>query len=38
MFAVERRSHIYSDRTRLVMVGELLTQGMYMAFANYGDL
>ena len=34
----ERRAHIYSDRTRLVMVDELMTQGTYMAFAQYGDL
>ncbi|KAI0088578.1 cytochrome P450 [Irpex rosettiformis] len=35
---LERRSHIYSNRTRLVMVDELLTQSTYLAFAQYGDL
>ncbi|KAF4621791.1 hypothetical protein D9613_012201 [Agrocybe pediades] len=34
----ERRSHLYSSRPRLIMAGEILTDGMFMAFSLYGPL
>lgn len=33
----DRRSILYSDRPRLVMVGEIMTEGLHLAFARYGD-
>ncbi|KAH7887277.1 cytochrome P450 [Phlebopus sp. FC_14] len=35
---LDRRSHIYSDRPRLIMAGEILTGGIYMVFVRYGAL
>ncbi|KIJ64543.1 hypothetical protein HYDPIDRAFT_111879 [Hydnomerulius pinastri MD-312] len=35
---LDRRSNIYSDRPRLIMPGEILTGGIYMVFARYGDV
>ncbi|KAK7683862.1 hypothetical protein QCA50_013240 [Cerrena zonata] len=34
---MERRSNIYSDRPRFVMATEVLTGGMNLAFARWGD-
>ncbi|KDR82192.1 hypothetical protein GALMADRAFT_276748 [Galerina marginata CBS 339.88] len=34
---LERRSAIYSDRPRFIMATEILTGGMNLAFARYGD-
>ncbi|KAJ7482249.1 cytochrome P450 [Mycena galericulata] len=34
---LERRSSLYSDRPRFVMASEILTGGMNLAFAPYGD-
>ncbi|KAF7359170.1 Cytochrome P450 [Mycena sanguinolenta] len=34
----EKRSAIYSDRPRFIMGGEILTGGMLMPFATYGEL
>ena len=33
-----KRATKYSDRPRLIVAGELLTNGMHVAFARYGDL
>lgn len=33
-----KRATKYSDRPRLIVAGELLTNGMHIAFARYGDL
>lgn len=35
-YSLERRSTIYSDRPRMVMVNEILTQGFELT--RYGDL
>lgn len=34
---LERRSQIYSDRPRMVMTGELMSQGMVVGFSRFGD-
>ncbi|KAI0700095.1 cytochrome P450 [Cytidiella melzeri] len=34
----DRRSQIYSDRPRLIMAGEILTGGIFMVFARWGNL
>lgn len=34
---LDRRSSIYSDRPRFIMAAEILTNGMNLAFARYGD-
>ncbi|KAF9468306.1 cytochrome P450 [Collybia nuda] len=34
---MDRRSSIYSDRPRFIMATEILTGGMNLAFARYGD-
>ncbi|KAI0700086.1 cytochrome P450 [Cytidiella melzeri] len=34
----DRRSNIYSDRPRLIMAGEILTGGIFMVFARYGEV
>ncbi|KAJ7170774.1 cytochrome P450 [Mycena crocata] len=34
----DRRSTIYSDRPRLIMANEILTGGIFMIFAKYGDV
>ncbi|KAJ7139436.1 cytochrome P450 [Mycena epipterygia] len=34
----DRRSTIYSDRPRLVMASEILTGGIFMVFAKYGEV
>ena len=34
----DRRSNIYSDRPRYIMAGEILTGGIFVAFAGYGEL
>ncbi|KAJ6573863.1 cytochrome P450 [Mycena vulgaris] len=34
----DRRSTIYSDRPRLIMASEILTGGIFMVFAKYGEV
>ncbi|KAJ7671941.1 cytochrome P450 [Mycena rosella] len=34
----DRRSTIYSDRPRLIMASEILTGGIFMIFAKYGEV
>ncbi|KAJ7610296.1 cytochrome P450 [Mycena polygramma] len=34
----DRRSTIYSDRPRLIMASEILTGGIFMVFARYGEI
>jgi hypothetical protein len=34
----ERRSAIYSDRPKLIMLGEILTGGMFMVLSSYGPV
>ncbi|KAJ7834053.1 cytochrome P450, partial [Mycena olivaceomarginata] len=34
----DRRSTIYSDRPRLIMASEILTGGIFMVFARYGEM
>ncbi|KAI0060313.1 cytochrome P450 [Artomyces pyxidatus] len=35
---LDRRSHIYSDRPRLVLGSEIYTGGTFLAYTRYGDL
>lgn len=34
----DRRSNIYSDRPRLIMLNELLAGGMLLPFMRYGEV
>ena len=34
----DRRSSLYSDRPRLIMASEILTGGIFMVFAKYGEV
>jgi hypothetical protein len=34
----ERRSAIYSDRPKLILLGEILTGGMFIVFSPYGPV
>ena len=37
-YDADRKSSIYSDRPRFVMVNELLAGGKFMAMMSYNDL
>jgi hypothetical protein len=34
---LDRRANIYSDRPRLIVAGEILCGGLFMAFMPYGE-
>ncbi|KAF5343051.1 hypothetical protein D9758_011135 [Tetrapyrgos nigripes] len=34
---LERRSHIYSDRPRLIMTGEIMSQNLVVGFQRFGE-
>ena len=34
----DRRSNVYSDRPRFIMASEILTGGIFMVFASYGEV
>ena len=34
---LDRRTAIYSDRPRNIVVGDIMTSGLFFAFSRYGD-
>jgi hypothetical protein len=35
---LDRRSRIYSDRPRNIVVGDIMTRGLMIAVAHFGDV
>lgn len=35
---LDRRSRIYSDRPRNIVVGDIMTRGLFIAVAHFGDV